>query len=137
MVGDGETAGSKEEHDILVKACLEEVALMGFPAWENQRRAVEVKGRWVSLSKSGRGDIHVIISRLLDGNLFGIHGELEIKTGQSGQAGKQRAHMRVVRNSGGVYLVIRDRLEIAPKLAALGFQPRNPDYRPSAGPVFL
>lgn len=98
---------------------------MGFAAWENQRRAVKVNGRWVSLSKSGRGDIHVILPRVLDGSLIGIHGEIECKTGQSTQAPKQRAHMRMVRSNGGVYFVVRDRLEVRPELIRLGFTPRG------------
>jgi hypothetical protein len=129
--------GSSEEHDLLVGQCLEELALMGYAAWENPRRAVQVNGRWVSLTKAGRGDIHVMLSRVLEGALYAIHGELEIKTGQSGQAAKQRSHMRAVRNNGGIYLVIRDRQEIASKLAVLGFMPRDRAYRPSAGPVLL
>jgi len=116
--------GSEEAHALLVKECLEELALMGFAAWENHRRAVQVNGRWVSLSKSGRGDIHVILPRLVNGQILGIHGEVECKTGQSTQAPKQRAHMRLVRNSGGVYLVVRSRSDLRPTLASLGFQPR-------------
>ena len=116
----GEAAGSQEAHDRLVRACLEELALLGLAAWENQRRAVQVKGRWVSLSKSGRGDIHVILRRRFGDVVVGVHGEIEAKTGQSTQAPKQRAHMRMVRTSGGVYLVIRDRTEILPALAGLG-----------------
>lgn len=117
--------GSDEAHAILVKACLEELALMGYAAWENQRRAVQVNGRWVSLSKSGRGDIHVILPKLVDGTLLGVHGEVECKTGQSTQAPKQRTHMRVVRNSGGVYIVAHDRQEMRAKLEALGYRPRT------------
>lgn len=117
------TEGSLEAHAQLVRDCLEELALMGLAAWENQRRAVQVNGRWVSLSKSGRGDIHVILPLNLDGRIYGIHGEIECKTGQSSQAPKQRAHMRLVRNSGGVYLLIRDRSEIRPQLAQAGFTP--------------
>lgn len=116
--------GSEEAHAQLVRECLEELALMGFAAWENQRRAVQLNGRWVSLSKSGRGDIHVILPRLLDGSIYGIHGEVECKTGQSTQAPKQRAHMRVVRSSGGVYMIARDRQELRPALERLGFVPR-------------
>lgn len=120
----GAVQGSDEAHAQLVRECLEELALMGFAAWENQRRAVNVNGRWVSLSKSGRGDIHVILPRLLDGALYGIHGEVECKTGQSTQSTKQRAHMRMVRNSGGVYIVTRDRLEMRQTIIATGFEPR-------------
>ncbi len=116
--------GSVEEHDLLVKACLEELALMGFAAWENPRRAVKVEGRWVSLNKAGRGDIHVILPRLFEGAIFGIHGEVECKTGQSTQSSKQRAHMRMVRNSGGVYLLARSRLEMRQDVIAAGFEPR-------------
>src|SRR4051794_34151943 len=110
--GWGLAVGSSAEHELLVKDCLEELALMGFAAWENQRRAVQVSGRWVSLSKSGRGDIHVILPRTIDGKLLGIHGEVECKTGQSTQAKKQRAHMRAVRGSGGFYFVSRSSLEM-------------------------
>lgn len=116
--------GSDEAHAQLVRECLEELALMGFAAWENQRRAVQVNGRWVSLSKSGRGDIHVILPRQIDGSIHGIHGEVECKTGQSTQSTKQRAHMRMVRNSGGVYIVIRARQEMRCELERLGFPPR-------------
>lgn len=117
--------GSNEAHDLLVKQCLEELALMGFAAWENPRRAVQVNGRWVSLTKSGRGDIQVILPRNHGGVVLGVHGEVECKTGQSGQSTKQRAHMRLVRNSGGVYLVIRSRDDLQPSLAKLGFSPRG------------
>src|SRR4051812_30210339 len=85
-VDSGLQQGSDEAHAQLVKECLEELALMGFAAWENQRRAVQVNGRWVSLSKSGRGDIHVILPRQLGGAFLGIHGEVECKTGQSAQS---------------------------------------------------
>lgn len=123
-MGSGGERGSEEAHALLVKECLEELALMGFAAWENQRRAVQVNGRWVSLSKSGRGDIHVILPHVVGASVYGIHAEVECKTGQSTQATKQRAHMRLVRNSGGVYLVIRSRKDLRPALAILGFQPR-------------
>lgn len=113
--------GSNEAHSQLVRECLEELALMGFAAWENQRRAVQVNGRWISLSKSGRGDIHVILARSMNGVIYGIHGEVECKTGQSTQATKQRAHMRVVRNSGGVYVVSHSRQELRSQLSNLGF----------------
>lgn len=120
----GREPGSNEAHQRLVAECLEALALMGFAAWENQRRAVQVGGRWVSLNKSGRGDIHVILPLEFGGSVRGIHGEVECKTGQSTQSTEQRAHMRMVRNSGGVYLVVRDKAELRPALAALGFSPR-------------
>ena len=123
-MGSGGEKGSDEAHAQLVRECLEELALMGFAAWENQRRAVQVNGRWVSLSKSGRGDIHVILPRKLEEAIYGIHGEVECKTGQSTQSTKQRAHMRMVRNSGGVYVVTRDRQDMRSELARLGFQAR-------------
>lgn len=120
-MGSGVERGSEEAHARLVKECLEALALMGFAAWENLRRAVLVNGRWVSLSKSGRGDIHTILPRWLDGSVVGIHGEVEIKTGQSTQSTKQRAHMRLVRNSGGVYIVARSTDEMRQSLTAAGF----------------
>jgi hypothetical protein len=123
-VSSGTPKGSVEAHERLVGECLEELALMGFAAWENPRRAVQVNGRWVSLSKAGRGDIQVILPRFVGVGLVGVHGEIECKTGQSDQSGKQRAHMRMVRSSGGVYLVVRSRTEVRPALAALGFSPR-------------
>ena len=123
-MGSGGQQGSDEAHTQLVRECLEELALMGFAAWENQRRAVQVNGRWVSLSKSGRGDIHVILPRKLEGAIYGIHGEVEAKTGQSTQSTKQRAHMRMVRNSGGVYVVTRDRRDMRSELVQLGFPSR-------------
>jgi hypothetical protein len=119
--------GSLEEHERLVRECLEELALMGFAAWENPRRAVLVNGRWVSLSKAGRGDIHVILPLSIaggDAKSYGIHGEVEIKTGQSTQAPKQRAHMRMVRNSGGFYFLARSKLEMRKAIIAAGFEPR-------------
>ena len=125
-MGSGGEKGSDEAHAQLVRECLEELALMGFAAWENQRRAVQVNGRWVSLSKSGRGDIHVILPRKLESAIYGIHGEVEAKTGQSTQSTKQRAHMRMVRNSGGVYLVVRSRDEMREALTHSGYWPRLP-----------
>ncbi len=116
--------GSLEEHDVLVKACLEELALMGFAAWENPRRAVKVNGRWVSLTKSGRGDIQVILPRRFGEILLGIHSEIECKTGQSTQSPKQRAHMRMVRGSGGVYILTRSRERMRADILAAGFEPR-------------
>jgi hypothetical protein len=123
-VGKAVQPGSEEAHALLVRECLEELALMGFAAWENQRRAVQVNGRWVSLSKSGRGDIHMILPKLIDGKVLGVHGEVECKTGQSTQAAKQRAHMRLVRSSGGIYLVARHRKEMRAEIERLGFQAR-------------
>jgi hypothetical protein len=117
--------GSEEAHARLVKECLEALALMGFAAWENLRRAVMVNGRWVSLSKSGRGDIHVVLPLRLGGSLYGIHGEVEVKTGQSTQTTKQRAHMRMVRNSGGVYILARSVDELRQSLAAAGFTSKS------------
>lgn len=122
----GQKPGSLEAHERLVAECLEELALMGFAAWENPRRAVQVNGRWVSLTKAGRGDIQVLLARQAEGRLFGIHGEVECKTGQSGQSPKQRAHMRMVRNSGGVYIVARDRNEMRAELELIGFAARLP-----------
>lgn len=127
--------GSAEAHARLVKECLEELALMGFAAWENHRRAVKVNGRWVSLSKAGRGDIQVILPLVvgridgmhgvdLGGKVYGIHGEIECKTGGSTQATKQRAHMRMVRSGGGIYLVARDRHQMREEIIRLGFEPR-------------
>ena len=49
---------------------------------------------------------------------------VECKTGGADQAKKQRAHMRVVRNSGGVYIVTRNRLQMRADIEAIGFQPR-------------
>lgn len=123
-MGESVDPGSLEAHEKLVKACLEELALMGFAAWENPRRAVQVSGRWVSLTKSGRGDIHVILPRTVGAATLGVHGEVECKTGQSGQSTKQRGHMRMVRSNGGVYLVVRDRSELRPALDELGYPPR-------------
>lgn len=108
--------GSQEAHDRLVAECLEELALMGLAAWENPRRAVKVGSRWVSLTKSGRGDIQVILPVQGNATTHGLHCEIEAKTGQSDQSTKQRAHMRLVRNSGGIYLIVRDRAEVRPAI---------------------
>ena len=97
-----DSRGSQEAHDRLVRECLEALGLMGYAAWENPRRAVKVEGRWVSVNKSGRGDIQVILSRTVGGSVIGTHGEVECKTGASTQSTKQRAHMRMVRSNGGV-----------------------------------
>ncbi len=116
--------GSEEAHARLVKACLCELALMGFAAWENHRRAVKVGGRWVSLGKAGRGDIQVIFPAHFDGRTYGVHGEVECKTGSATQRKDQRIHMRVVRNSGGIYLVARSAGQMRDDIVALGFEPR-------------
>ena len=116
--------GSQEAHDRLVKKCLQALALMGFAAWENPRRAVKVEGRWLSVNKAGRGDIQTILPRTVSGGMVGVHAEVECKTGDSGQSKKQRGHMRMVRSNGGVYLVTRSAEQMRADLAALGFSPR-------------
>lgn len=97
---------------------------MGFAAWPNRTGATEIDGRFVAFGKKGSGDIIVVLPRDIGGMLYGIHGEIECKTGGGTQTKHQKAHMRLVRNSGGVYLVIRAREELRPVLAGLGFTPR-------------
>jgi hypothetical protein len=134
--------GSTAEHSQLVKDCLEELALMGYVAWQNRTGAGELHGRFIRFGKYGSGDIIAVLPKLMrdrDGQeqIVGIHAELEAKTGDAVQKKNQKTHMQIVRNNGGVYLVVRKREEVAVELAALGFQPSNPAYRPSSGSAAL
>lgn len=124
-------------HTQLVKACLEELALMGYAAWPNNTGALKVDDRFVRYGKRGSGDIFVLLPRLVDGKIYGVHGEIECKTGGAVQMKHQKTHMRVVRNNGGVYLVVRSREEIAAQLATLGFRPTNPAYASSTDAALL
>jgi hypothetical protein len=129
--------GSNAEHSQLVKDCLEELALMGYVAWPNRTGAGELHGRFIRFGKYGSGDIIAILPMLIGGKLYGIHAELEAKTGDAVQKKHQKTHMQIVRKNGGVYLVVKSRGDVAAQLAALGFQPTNPAYRPSAGSASL
>src|SRR4051812_47618213 len=99
-------AGSNEAHSLLVKACLVELGLLGYAAWPNRTGATEIAGRYIPFGKRGSGDIFAVLSP------DGRHCEVECKTGNAVQSKKQKIHMWVVRNSGGVYLVVRSREEM-------------------------
>jgi hypothetical protein len=131
----GESAkapGSSEAHSQLVKDCCEELALLGFAAWPNRTGAAWIDGRFIAFGKKGSGDILAIFPFLLAGKRYGIHAEVECKTGDAVQNKRQKSHMRMVRNSGGIYLVIRSRQELRAELAGLGFTP--PGSASAAGP---
>jgi hypothetical protein len=113
--------GSSAAHTALVKECLEELALVGFAAWPNRTGATEIDGRFIAFGKKGSGDILAIFPFVLAGKRYGIHAEVECKTGEAVQNKRQKAHMRLVHNSGGIYLVIRARDEMKRELARLGF----------------
>ncbi len=62
-----------------------------------------------------------MLPRHIGGTLYGIHGEIECKTGGATQTKGQKAHMKLVRNSGGIYLIVRSRAEVRPAVErALG-----------------
>ena len=98
---------------------------MGFAAWPNRTGAAQIDGRFIPFGKKGSGDIIAILPRINDGTVYGIHGEIECKTGAATQSKFQKAHMRMVRSSGGVYLVVRAREELRAQLAEAGFSPRG------------
>ena len=116
-------AGNSAAHTQLVRECCEDLALLGFAAWPNRTGAAKIEGRFVAFGKKGSGDIVAIFPFVLAGKKYGIHAECECKTGGGMQTKGQKAHMRAVRNSGGIYLVIRSRKELKAELARLGFVP--------------
>ena len=105
----------------LVRECCEELALSGFAAWPNRTGAAKIDGRFVAFGKKGSGDIVAIFPVVLAGRKYGVHAELEIKTGGGVQSKGQKAHMRAVKNSGGIYLVVRSREGLRAELLRLGF----------------
>jgi hypothetical protein len=107
-----EEPGSSEAHSRLVKECVEELALRGYPAWPNQTGMAWRDRRPVRFGKKGSGDVLTVLPRRIAGELVGVHGEIECKTGGAVQSKKQKAHMRVVLGCGAVYLVIRSRDEL-------------------------
>lgn len=121
-------SGSSEAHSRLVKECVEELALRGYPAWPNQTGKAWRDGRLIPFGKKGSGDVIGCLPRVLnvDGSplLVGIHLEVECKTGEAVQNKKQKAHMRVVRGCGGIYLVIRSRVELRDWLDLNGYAGR-------------
>jgi hypothetical protein len=125
MVNDTEQ-GSSAAHTQLVKSCCEDLAILGFAAWPNRTGAAKIDGRFISFGKKGSGDIIAIFPFVLAGKKYGIHMELEIKTGGGTQSKGQKAHMRAVQNSGGIYLVIRSREDLKTELSRLGFAPSRP-----------
>src|SRR4051812_17010750 len=98
-------------HSRLVRECCEELALMGYVAWPNRTGATKIDGRFIRFGKYGSGDIIAILPTMINGKLYGLHGEIECKTGAAVQKKHQKTHMRIVRNNGGVYLVVRERQE--------------------------
>ena len=122
----GKQPGSSAAHTQLVKDCLEELALMGFAAWPNRTGATEIDGRFIRFGKKGSGDIIGIYPFVLAGKRYGIHLEVECKTGAATQTKFQKAHMRLVRNSGGIYIVARSRDEVRAQLEQLGFAAKQP-----------
>lgn len=110
---------------------------MGYAAWANNTGAIPVDDRFIRFGKLGSGDIFAVLPKLIAGRMYGIHAEIECKTGNAVQRKSQKTHMRVVRNNGGVYLLVRARSEVPTQLDALGFQPTNPAYLSSTGPILL
>ena len=98
---------------------------MGYAAWQNQTGAAWRDGRLLKYGKKGSGDILVLLPTLIAGRVYGVHGEVECKTGGASQNKGQRIHMRVVRQNGGVYVVAHTPEEMASELALLGYGPRH------------
>ena len=96
---------------------------MGLAAWPSRTGAAEIDGRFIRFGKKGGGDIVVVLPLRIGGAAYGIHGEIECKTGGGVQSKHQKAHMRMVRGSGGVYLVARSADEMRQGLTAAGFGP--------------
>jgi len=98
-----------EAHTKLVREALQELAIQGYTAWENQTGVwFEENGRPHKYGKKGSADIIAIYPIEYHGIKFGIHCEFEAKTGNAVQKKNQKLHQKfVVERNGGIYIVFR------------------------------
>lgn len=112
-------------HTALVKASLEDLAINGYTAWQNQTGVwfekadnPNEKGRPHKYGKTGSADIFLILPVLINGLLIGVHVECEAKTGNAKQGPNQKKHQKyVVERNGGIYFVFHSTAELLEKLA--------------------
>jgi hypothetical protein len=112
-----------EAHNALVRAALQELALKGYTAWENEtgvwfeyyiKNGKLEKGRAHAYGKVGSGDIFIVLPP------HGRHIEAEAKTGAGRQSENQKLHQKyAVERNGGAYILFRSAPELMQKLADL------------------
>lgn len=100
---------NNEAHTALVREALQELALQGYTAWQNETGVwFEENGRPHKYGKKGSADIFCILPVQVGNKKFGIHAEFEAKTGTGRQSKNQKLHQEfVVERNGGIYIVFR------------------------------
>lgn len=115
-------------HTALVRSALEDLAINGYTAWQNQTGVwfekndndPTKKGRPHKYGKAGSADIFLILPVTIHGVVIGVHIEAEAKTGNAKQSVNQKKHQKyVVERNGGVYFVFRTTAELLNQLAAI------------------
>ncbi len=81
--------------------------------WRNNRVRAKALGRdghlrTIDAGIDGQGDITGCVPITIDGKIFGIRIEIEIKTGKDKQRGTQIAFEHAMRRAGGIYLIVHD-----------------------------
>jgi hypothetical protein len=100
---------NNEAHTALVRDALQELALQGYTAWQNETGVwFEENGRPHKYGKKGSADIFCILPIEIAGRKFGVHAEFEAKTGTGRQSKTQKLHQEfVVERNGGIYILFR------------------------------
>ena len=120
------------EHTQLVKDCLSKLAIMGYAAWENKTGATEIEERFVKFGKKGSADIIAPLPLVINGMTYGIHVEIEVKTGKASLQKNQKTHRCVIGKYGCPHYVVRSVDSMVEQLAADGFAGRPANLPPSA-----
>ncbi len=117
MVSAGVGGLSGAEHTKLIKDALEELAIRGYKAWQQNTGAGFIDGRFVKFGKNGGGDIVLVLSPL------GRHAEAEGKTGKAVQKKDQVRHQRMIERQGALYFIFHTVEELIQKLSDSGYPP--------------
>lgn len=109
------------EHTALIKAACEALAIAGYCVWPINTGALKTAtGGFVRFGKKGGGDITGILPVMWHEKLFGVHLELEGKTGDAVQNKNQKIHQKfVVEKNGGIYIVFHSVEESIESMAAV------------------
>lgn len=102
-------------HNALVREALQELAIRGYTAWENETGVWFDEGRRPhKYGKKGSGDIFIVLPP------NGRHVECEAKTGSGRQSKNQNLHQEFcIEKNGGAYILFRSVLELITELEKL------------------
>lgn len=101
-------------HTLLVRQCLEWLAMNRIPAIETKTGTAWVEDRPISYGHVGMADIHAIPRGLLVA--------IEAKVGKDKQRPKQKTYERIIRRHGAVYLIVQDTVDhLAEQMQTLVF----------------